>query len=250
MEEEEFYNKIKKALDELPDKFNILEEKINIETQKQYFLYSGQLKKKEEPAEYLTLRDKLFDDTDTEKKKEILTGLASIADTKAYRAIERYANDPDSSLKDWAILALQESRMLMQSSLLEEQQVYISTGLGGKGASLRYNVVFTYQDPSGTLLAYQRKILKSELEEVLKEHKGELEEILFFQGYTTTHLNLPLKAPLKEIFDNVVATVNDYGSFLSTDVIVTNIKTLSDKEIKKIIADRKEKQIRDEKENH
>ncbi len=250
MEEEEFYKKIKKELDELPDKFNILEEKINIEIQKQYFQYSGQLKKMENPAEYLTLRDTLFDDTDTEKKKEILTGLASIADTKAYRAIERYANDPDPLLKDWAVLALQESRMLMQSSLLEEQQVYISTGLGGKGSNLRYNVVFTYQNSTGILLDYQRKILKSELEEILKANNGELEEILFFQGYTTTHLNLPLKAPLKEIFDNVVATVNDYGSFLSTDVIVTNIKTLSEKEVKKIIADRKKRQIRDETENH
>jgi hypothetical protein len=250
MEEEEFYRKIKKALDELPEKFNILEEKINIETQKKYFRYSGRLKKKQDPVEYLPLRDRLFDETETEKKKEILTGLASVADTKAYRAIERYANDPDPLLKDWAILALQESRMLMQSSLLEEQQVYISTGLGGKGTNLRYNVVFTYQDPSGILLAYQKKILKSELEDILQGHHGELEEIAFFQGYTTTHLNLPLKASLKEIFDKVVDTANDYGSFLSKDVIVTNIKTLSDKEVKKIIADRKDKKKSNGTENH
>ncbi len=37
MEEDIFYNNIQKALENLPDNFNILEEKIDIEIQMQYF---------------------------------------------------------------------------------------------------------------------------------------------------------------------------------------------------------------------
>ena len=239
MEEEEFYEKIRKALDEIPDKFSILEEKINIETQSWYFNYSNRLKEKGKLSGYLRKKEGLFGETDIETKREILCGLASVADVKAYRTIEKYLENPDPSLKDWAILALQESRMLLQSSILDEQQVYISTGLGGKGSSLRYNVIFTYQDSDYRLASYQEKLLKSELEDLLRAENGELEEIECNAGYSTTHLILPLKAPLKELFKKLVSTVNDFGSFLSDDVIVTNVKTLSEKEIKRIIANRK-----------
>lgn len=239
MEEEEFYNKIKKALEEIPDNFSILEEKINIETQTWYFNYSNGMKEHGRLKKYLKIRNQLFEDIDTEKKREILSGLASLADVTAYRTIERYLQKPEPELKDWAILALQESRMLLQSSILDEQQVYISTGLGGKGNNLRYNVIFTYKNSFLKLVSFQKHLLEDELSDILKAHQGELEEIEFFPGYTTTHVNLPLKAPLKEIFRNLVANVNEFGSFLSDDVIVTNVKTLSEREIKRIIAGRK-----------
>jgi hypothetical protein len=236
MEEEEFYKKIKKALQEIPDNFNILEEKINIETQTWYFNYSSRMKEKGPVGKYLKMGSQLLGGATLEQKREILCGLASIADPKAYRAIEKYLKNPDAELKDWATLALQESRMLLQSSILEEQQVYISTGLGGKGANLRYNVVFTFKNKQLVLAPFQEKLVESELTDLLKSKSGELEEIGFNTGYTTTHLNLPLKAPLKEIFKSFVASINEYGNFLSEDVIVTNVKTLSEKEIKRIIA--------------
>jgi|WetSurMetagenome_2_1015567.scaffolds.fasta_scaffold38292_2 hypothetical protein len=236
MEEEEFYKKIRKALEEIPDNFSILEEKINIETQTWYFNYSNRLKEKGAASQYLKIKKRLFGDTPIEQKREILSGLAAVPDAQAYRTIEKYLQNPDAVLKDWATLALQESRMLLQSSILEEQQVYISTGLGGKGNNLRYNVVFTFKNKLMNLASFQEKLLKSELIDLLKSKKGELEEIAFFTGYATTHLILPLKAPLKDIFKSFVSTINEYGNFLSNDVIVTNVKTLSEKEIKRIIA--------------
>ena len=239
MEEEEFYKKIQKALDEIPDNFNILEEKINIETQTWYFNYSNRLKEKGNQEKYLDFREELLEQADIERKREILCGLASVPDVLAYRAIEKYLKYPEPELKDWAILALQESRMLLQSSILGEQQVYISTGLGGKGNNLRYNVVFTFKDISYELAAFQQKLVKSELEDLVKKQNGQLEEIAFSKGFTSTILNLPLKAPLKEIFKSFVATVNEYGNFLSDDVIVTNVKILNEKEIKRIISSRR-----------
>jgi hypothetical protein len=134
-------------------------------------------------------------------------------------------------LKSWAVLALQENRMLLQSSLLDEQQVFISSGLGGKGQKLRYFVVFINQSKSEMLNETQRKLLKDELIFELKKHDGEFELIDFMEGFATSQVMLPLKADLKNIFRNVVDECNQYGNFLLEDMIVTNVKVLSKGEI-------------------
>ena len=59
--------------------------------------------------------------------------MAAIDDVGAYRSIEKYSKNADDELKHWSLLALQESRMLLQSKLLDQSQIFISTGLGGEG---------------------------------------------------------------------------------------------------------------------
>jgi len=231
-EEEDIYSQIKKALENIPENFNILEEQIDIEVQVKYFEFSRRLKEKGDLSHYAEMQDTLFGADAIETKREILTGLASVNDVKAYRIIEKYHKNPDPELKEWAVLAMQESRMLLQSSLLGEQQVFISTGLGGKGNNLRYHAVFLYLNVEADLAGFQKKLLEDELFEVLAENQGELEELNFNRGFATAMVVLPLKAELKEIFNSVLEEVNQYGNFLSDNIIVTNVKKLSDKEIR------------------
>ncbi len=47
------------------------------------------------------------------------------------------------------MLAFQENKMLLESSLLDENQILISTGLGGKGMKLRYFTVMQTFDRKG-----------------------------------------------------------------------------------------------------
>ena len=95
-------------------------------------------------------------------EKKILCDLAFIDDVKAYRRIEKFIESASGTLKQWATLSLQESRMLLQSSLLDEQQVFISTGLGGKGKKLRYFVVFLSVNENEMLSSTQQKLLKDD----------------------------------------------------------------------------------------
>jgi hypothetical protein len=228
MEEDIFYNNIQKALEELPGNFNILEEKIDIGLQMKYFELSRKLRKRENLEDFFERRDDLFlPETDRRKKKEILAALAAYDDVQAFRTIEKFVKKPDNDLKDWAILALQESKMLMQSSLLDEQQVFISTGLGGKGQKLRYCVVFVNQERSDLLSASQQKLVKDELIFSLKDEEGEFEVMSFFEGFSTSLVLLPLTADLKKIFRSVIDECNQYGDFLQEDMIVTNVKDLS-----------------------
>ena len=232
MEEDIFYNNIQKALENLPDNFNILEEKIDIEIQMEYFDYSKNNRTQELISASYENKEQLFDnEIETARKKEILSGIAAYNDVTVYRTIEKFVPTVEGILKQWAILALQENRMLLQSSLLDEQQVFISTGLGGKGQKLRYFAVFINRIKDEILTETQRKLLKDELIFELKDYEGEFEVIDFMEGFSTVQVMLPLKADLKQIFKNVIEECNQYGDFLLEDMIVTNVKVLSKGEI-------------------
>ena len=232
MTDEIFYNNIQRALENFPADFNILEEQIDMEIQMQYFDFVIKTREKADHVEVFENSDELFmAETSLERKKEILAVLSVIDDVKAYRTIEKFITLSEGFIKQWAVLALQESRILLQSSLLDKQQVFISTGLGGKGQKLRYFVVFMNNVKDFILSKTQQKLLKDELIFELKKSNGELETIDFVEGFSTALVILPLKADIKTVFKNIVDECNQYGNFLKTDLIVTNVKIMSKDEI-------------------
>ena len=237
MEEEKFYGNIQKAIEQLKGNINILEERIDIEIQMQYMEFSSQYEKNNVAELSAEISDELFSQKlNKERKKEILCALAKIDDVKAFRIIESYLSSPEPELKEWALLAYQESKMLMQSSLLEEQQVFISTGLGGKGQMLRYFAVFFGREKNEHLNPVQKKLLKKEMDFAVKQHKGELEETSFMKGFTAFQLLLPLTADLQAVFKTVIDECNEIGNFLEEDMVVTNVKILNRNEIIELIS--------------
>jgi hypothetical protein len=81
------------------------------------------------------------------------------------------------------VLALQENRMLLQTSLLDEQQFFISTGLGGKGKKLRYYLVFINRNRNELLTKTQQKLVKDELIFGLKPEDGNLNPSIFLKDF-------------------------------------------------------------------
>lgn len=233
MDEKGSYENLQQIFDNIPENFNILEEQIDIDEQLRYFEASGKLRKLESyiPEIPENFNDLYSPDISDEKKQEILVSLALVPDVKAFRIIENYLKKPDKHLRNWALLAYQESRMMLHSSLLDEQQVFISTGLGGKGKKLRYCVVFIYNPFDKMLKSMEQKLLKDELIFALKNEDGEFESIDFSQGFASALLLLPLKIELKEIFEKIIDECNQYGNFLSEDIILTNVKILTRNEI-------------------
>lgn len=232
MEEKHFYQNIQKVLESLPENFSILEEQIDIDIQVKYFKLAKKIRSKINSDESFEKREDLFSEDVTEKRKrEILLSIAAIDDVKAFRTIEKFTETAVGELKQWAILAMQESRMLIQSSLLDEQQVFISTGLGGKGQKLRYYVVFVNKNQNEILSGTQQKLLKDELIFELNQNEGEFETMDFSEGFSTVLVMLPLQSDLKNIFRNVIDECNQYGDFLDDDMIVTNVKVMSRNEI-------------------
>lgn len=236
MEEDKFYNNIRKALDDLPDNFSILEERIDVGIQMKYLQYVKSENDRNNLKSCFDNRQELFEEgVDDDRRKEILTAIAAYDDVKAYRTLERFVKEADGELKQWGILALQESRMLMHRSLLDEQQVFISTGLGGKGNKLRYFIAFICSNEDEMLTKRQQKLLKDELIFELKQHDGKFESMDFTEGFASALVMLPITVEVQNVFRNVVYEYNQYGGSLKKDVVITNVKIMSRGEIIELI---------------
>lgn len=218
------------------DSINILEEHIDSEVQLEYFEYSRNYENKDSAEEIFQNRDLIFsNDISSDHKKNILVQLASINDVEAYRTIQKYLRSSDAHLYDWACMALQESRLLLESNLLEENKVLITTGLGGKGMKLRYFVVFFTRNGL-PLDQLQKKIIKSELNYTLNKNNAEIEDIIFEDRFASFLSFVPIHIPVQQLFESVIFECNQFGNFLFSDFIITNLKVLSVEEIREMLA--------------
>ncbi len=235
------YNKIQQLLKKHPENIAVLEHEIDINLQIQYFKESKAIKKELDKQEVLERKELLFgDDLTLENKRELLSQLASVNNVEAYRSIEEYLKQPDESLKEWAILAFQESKMLMESTLLDQAPLFISTGLGGKGQKLRYFIVVITRDKR-PLSELHQNVIRSEFEFGFSSQGAELEDIDFYGYMATVTGVVPLNIGLKDLLSGVVKQCNELGDFLSPSFMVTNVKKMSFEEIERAIQEYEEK---------
>jgi hypothetical protein len=148
--------------------------------------------------------------------------------------IESFAETAGEELRDWVSLSLKESKMHLEGELLGENQILISTGLGGRNNKLRYFVVLIARNRD-ILNGIQKKIIESEFSYVIEESGGEIEEIEFSEYLSAVTLLLPIYLPVKHVFDKAIRECNFYGDFLRDNFIVTNVKTIPFDEIKTFI---------------
>jgi hypothetical protein len=219
----------------MPNTLNVLEEQIDIDLQMEYFEHSRKIKRDLDGEKVMIDSHLLFSDrTGATQKKDLLAKLASLEEISAFRTIERFISGSDGELRDWSILALKESRMLLEAKLLDENQVFISTGLGGKGNNLRYFVVLLCKD-NKNLDELQQKIVRNEFQVTLKKYNGETEAFNFSGSLGTVRAVVPISVPVKAIFEEAVSECNLYGNFLESRFIITNVKELSFQEIRDLL---------------
>ena len=241
MEEKNNLRKIEETIRSLPDDFNILEEQIDVEVQMKYFEFTRD-PKNSVPVPDVGLAEQILSDPSVEldTKQKLLVQLAGLDQVEAFRLIERFHKEAKGFLRSWSVLALQESRMILQSSLLGEQQVFVSTGLGGKGQQIRYFVVLLHQPKNEAFSKSQEKIIQNEFDFFLHNDNGQMEELTFDpEGFAFGTFLFPLKNDLQRIFHSFIEECNQYGGFLQENVILTNVKKLSLQEIKEFIINEK-----------
>ncbi|MCP4309990.1 MAG: hypothetical protein GY790_01885 [Bacteroidetes bacterium] len=239
-EHENLYEKIQEILGGAQGNLKVLEQQINMDLQVEYYECSKKMRSEFDDA-WAMERAKYLDEPgySIQVKREILARLATIEKVVCYRYIEDFLGGAGEELRDWAVMALNESRMLLESRLLDESQVFISTGLGGKDEKLRYFVVLVSRNKMN-LNEIQKKVIINEFDYILKKYDAEVEESDFSEFMATLLLLLPMNLSLKIVFQEAIKECNKYGDFLNDDFIVTNVKTLSFPEIIKFLERRKE----------
>ncbi len=230
------YDLLNEYLNVGEDGISLLEEQIDSDTQIEYFEYSKNREISRTNEEIIKDKNLIFDTSvSLDHKKGILAQLARVSSVEAYRTIEKYLKHPDNILYNWTYLALQESRLLLESKFMEENKVLVTTGLGGKGNKLRYFIVFFTRDGS-TITKIQKKIIISELEFAFYNIGAEFEDIIFEDGFASILSIIPIHIAVKLLFDNIIKECNEFGSFLFNDYIITNVRVLSKDDISELLA--------------
>ncbi|MCK9562386.1 MAG: hypothetical protein M0R02_06660 [Bacteroidales bacterium] len=238
-EQEEIFEHIQKLFDTNPESFNIIEEEIDIGLQMNYLKRSKKLQKHTLKLEEVLAKVPLLQDTSVrfEEKRDLLIHLANFDEVEAFRAIESFWETAEEEIKPWASMAYRESKMLLESSLLNEKQILISTGLGGKGYKLRFFIALVHAEKEN-FNDTQKKLITNEVEYAVQSSQGEMESVDFENDLAKITALIPINASVKKTIKNAITECNQYGNFLSEHFLITNIKKLESFEIYTIINQR------------
>ncbi len=205
--------------------------------QKEYLEYSHSFDRGELSEEQtLELGSMLFNtNLPFDGKKRVLGLLAHLETILAYRQIEKYVNTPDNDeLKQWAVMALQECRMFLESELLEENTGILLSGLGGKGDRMRYYcMVFPFDD--NTFSKKQMKMVLDEFHIVCKDHRSVVEASNSAENYIGMTLLIPLDVAVGTVIESGINKCNEMGEFVFEHYYVTNQNIPDESEIDEII---------------
>lgn len=208
-EEGDVFKKFRDSFSKMDGHFHILEQRVPVELQMEYFKYSEQVRKERakpdlNDMDYTAFRESLSNpESTTDYKKYILSMLATSREVKAYRMLEDYVQHPDEDVSNWAYMALMESRISLESELSDEKQIYISTGLGGKGEKLRFYVLMLSRDRK-PFLEYQRKVIEREFAYFLPKADCEIERLTIGEQYVELVFLIPVRADIKLTLDKVI----------------------------------------------
>lgn len=218
------------------DSFHVLEELIPIEEQMEFFKYFDDLNARKVRFVRDSEIEMLFSpDVSVERKKECLTLLSSIPDVKAYRAIETYQSSPlEPELKNWASIALLGSRIGLDTELSGKPQIYISSGLGGHNKKLRFFTLFISSSLEN-FTDLQKQIVEREFKFQLEGADVVIESFDIEANYFSILFLFPFKTDVRAILQSAIEECNQYGDFLDSKFLFTNVKVFSDKEIQKLL---------------
>lgn len=226
------FEKFIDGLDE--QNYYILEEEIDVEIQSNYFKLSHSIKEDISKDEVISNVPLLADATTSiDEKKNILTQLASLRDVEAFRVLEKKCRQfDDEELNIWSVLAYNECKMILKGSLKDEQQIFISTGLGGKDGRFRYFVALLPHDKSAVFTPFQRDFIKKELDFTLKQNNSLLETTLEdSEKHISFKILIPIKTNIPKLFKEILENCNQLAPFVSKQFIITNVGKMDADEI-------------------
>lgn len=236
-EQDDLLAKLRETLTEQGvDSFHVLEDLVPIEEQMAYFRYFERLRRENPPFRRDEEVAVLFSPDETvERKKRSLSLLASIPDVGAYRSIETYHSSPlEPELLNWSSMALVSSRIILSSDLSGQQQVYISSGLGGQDKKLRFFALFASENRE-PFTDLQREIVYREFNFQLHQADVNIEKFEIKENYFTILLLFPFDKDVKSVLNAAITECNQYGNFLDERFLFTNVKILSEAEIEKLL---------------
>jgi len=229
MENNRYVKDFRLPFEDFKGSLQVLETNVPVEKQMEYFRFSEVVRKDLRDGQSLEKQMKILSSPQSSypEIKYALAFLAISGDVKAYRAIESY-NKTNSD--DWSAMSLMQAKITLESELSEERQIFISTGLGGKGERLRFFALFKSKGGK-KFSGYQKKLIEKEMLYSIQNRLGILEEIQIRDNYFTVLFLIHFRTNIRMILQEAITECNQYGDFINKGFIITNVKVLSEEEI-------------------
>ena len=227
---------IRDILDNIPERLTVAADGVDSSVQQEYLEYTEGLDLGKYTEEAISARSHgLFrPSTSLEEKKKTLAVLAHRGTLEAYRTIEKFLETGEQALKDWGILAVQECRMFLESSLSDRNVGTVMTGLGGENNRLRYFLVIRPRSDAA-LTGAQKETIERGFSYICNKLDSILEEIQVHQYYVTMKALIPMDVAVAEIIEGGIDECNTFGAFLDENYYVTNVRIPTEAEIQHYI---------------
>ena len=232
MTNDQLDDQIQEVLHDIPERWTLAEDGVDSSVQQEYLEYTKHLDFDQYSEEDIAARShSLFSpNTPPKDKKEILAVLAHRGTVKAYRIIERFLETAEQALVDWGVLALQECRMFLESSLSHRNIGMLVTGLGGKDNRLRYFLMIHPRSDAAFTVA-QEATIKRGFSHICSRFNSILENVETHQRYATMMVLVPLDVAVAEVIERGIDECNTFCDLLDANYYVRNDRIPTEAEI-------------------
>lgn len=210
--------------------YTFMEKTIELRVQKEYFGMKERLSAESSLLEDLIFRFENEARTIYEKKR-ILCKIVNVDSIQSFRFLEKYVNSPDQGLEDWSVMAFTEAKMKMLGNLTEQNQVLVSSGLGGNGSLLRFFCVF-FPFKRNYFFENDIKNIKNEIDFFVSKFGLKVEWIENFHlEFFKFMILFPINYEMDSFIWKILDSCSEIGLLIEPWYILTNIKEMTDIEI-------------------
>ena len=227
---------IRKIIESIPENFHILQNKTDWSIHADFINLTEKLTiEKYEESKLINESQKLFSDkTSNDSKKELLVRLGCSGAVKSYKILEKFYHNCNEELKSWAAIALQESYILLESKLTDNNSGFISTGLGGKDNCLRFFFVII-STTTESFNVTEKNVISLEFQEIGKKLNSKVENIDFHEDYSCLTVLIPMDVAPDTFIMSGIHKCRELDDFVLPHYFVTNLEIPTKSEILDII---------------
>jgi len=174
-------------------------------------------------------------DVAMEEKRGILFRLAHIGNIASFDLICMYLKQPDPSLHTWAILCLEECRMLLEMDILDAEGGGIIMGpSGGVGDRLRHHAVIGIADGAPWHDAVQ-KTARSAFLRACDTWNSQIEECVFGRDYLKLSLLIHIDTAADDLLMKGICLANEQGPLFREHYYISNVEDPDEERIRQYL---------------
>lgn len=225
-------------VEELPLKFRVIDLQLSLDTQLEFMEKMSKLGEVEMDADFFTKnKETLFNpEAPLEERKWLLVRLALMDDVEIMRDMERYVESCPDDVKDFALLAAYHSKLFLEASLLDENHIVVTSGLGGNGERMRFFVALISLNRK-PFTEVQQQVIRKEVDYQVRQGGVVVESVTFEGAYAKILALVPMRANVRRLFGQGVNACNELGEFLDRNMVISSVKLLSVEELNEVTAD-------------